>query len=55
MTIDGKRTYLGKKLIDDAVSNTGSTLSRPTLFTNRIQLIEDDDVQTTLVTLGFVL
>jgi len=35
---------LGQKLIDDTVPHSGTTVGRPTLFTDGVQLIEDDDV-----------
>ncbi len=50
-----RRIYLGEQLVDDGVTNTGSTIRRTTLFEDGIQFIKDDDVQITLVTLLFVL
>ncbi len=46
---------LGKKLVDNTISNASTSSRRPTLFADRIQLIEDNDMQVALVTLGFVL
>lgn len=48
-------TDLGQQLIDDRVSHTGSSACRSTLLADGVQLIEDDDVKTRLVSLGLVL
>ena len=43
-------------MVDHAVADTGTTASAATtLLANCIQLIEDDDMKTTLVTLFFIL
>lgn len=49
------RTGLGEKLVDDAVTYARTAAGRPTLLADGIQLVKDDDVQTALVALGFVL
>lgn len=52
---DDASTCLREQLVDNTVANTSTTASRATLLANCIQLIEDDDVQATLVTLCLVL
>jgi hypothetical protein len=42
-------------LIDDGIADTGTTPSRPSLFTDSIKLIENDNVQSTFVALFFLL
>lgn len=47
---------LTEKLVDDTVTDTGSTTSaRASLLAYSVQLVEDDDVQLRLVTLLLVL
>lgn len=50
-----RSTHLGQKLIDYTVTDTSSAASRPTLFANCIQFIENNDMQPTFISLGFVL
>ena len=47
--------YLREQLIDHTVANTSTAAGRSTLLADGVQLIEDDDVQSTLITLLLVL
>ena len=46
---------LGEQLVDNTVAHASSIIGGPTLLADGVQLIEDDDMQPTLVALGFVL
>lgn len=48
-------THFGEQLIDNSISNAGSTVGTSTLLENGIQLVEDDDMQTALISLFFIL
>ena len=48
-------TYLREKLVDNGVADTSAIVCRTTLLEYGVQLIEDDDVQATLVALLLVL
>ena len=48
-------TYLREKLVDNGIADAGAIVCRTTLLEDGVQLIEDDDVQATLVALLLVL
>ena len=47
--------HFGEKLVDNTISNTSSSRSRATLFTNGIQFVENDDMESTLIAFFFIL
>jgi hypothetical protein len=51
----GEQANLGQQLIDDAVAHAGPAVRRATLLEDRIELVEDDNVQLALVALLLVL
>jgi hypothetical protein len=44
MSLGEQFAHLGKQLIDNGVADPGTATGRPTLFTDRIKLVEDNDV-----------
>lgn len=47
--------HLGKQLVHDRITDTSAVAARATLLADGIDLIKDDDVETRVFTLGFVL
>lgn len=48
-------THLGQELVDDGITNTGTRVCAASLFTDRIDFIENNDMQSRLVTLFLLL
>lgn len=49
------KTDLRQQLIDDTVTDTSPTAGGSTLLEDSVQLIEDDDMETTFILLLFIL
>ena len=47
--------HFGEKLVDDTISDTSPSRGGATLFTNGIQFIENDDMESTLIAFFFIL
>jgi hypothetical protein len=48
-------THLGQKLVDDGIANTGTRVCAASLFTDGIDFIENNDMQSRLVALFLLL
>ncbi len=45
---------LGQQLVDDGVTDASAVARGASLLANRVDLVENDDVQLTVVTVGFL-